>query len=42
MQAASDNGQQMIDALTKGYNRVRQGQITGELLDIIGGVEATK
>ncbi len=42
MQAASDNGGQMIDALTRSYNRLRQGQITGELLDIIGGVEALK
>jgi F-type H+-transporting ATPase subunit gamma len=42
MKAATDNAQQMIQALTRQYNRVRQSQITGELLDIIGGAEAIK
>ncbi|MBN1436524.1 MAG: ATP synthase F1 subunit gamma [Sedimentisphaerales bacterium] len=40
MQAATTNGEQMIDNLTREYNRVRQSQITSELLDIIGGSEA--
>jgi F0F1-type ATP synthase gamma subunit len=32
----------MIRELTRQYNRARQGQITEELLDIIGGVEAMR
>jgi len=42
MQAATQNAQQMIQALTRHYNRARQSQITGELLDIMGGAEALK
>jgi len=42
MKAATDNAEQMISDLTREYNRARQGQITGELLDIMGGVEALK
>jgi F-type H+-transporting ATPase subunit gamma len=42
MKAASDNAEKMISELTRQYNRARQGQITNELLDIMGGVEAMK
>jgi F-type H+-transporting ATPase subunit gamma len=42
MKAATDNAEQMINNLTSIYNRARQGQITGDLLDIMGGVEALK
>ncbi|RKY13551.1 MAG: ATP synthase F1 subunit gamma [Planctomycetota bacterium] len=42
MRSASDNAEEMIKDLTKDYNRARQGQITVELLDIVGGVEAAK
>jgi len=42
MRNASDNADEMIKELTKDYNRARQGQITVELLDIVGGVEAMK
>jgi len=42
MKAATDNAEQMIEALTRQYNRARQSQITGELLDILGGAEAIK
>ncbi len=42
MKAATDNSERMIQALTSQYNRARQSQITGELLDIMGGVEALK
>lgn len=42
MRNASDNAEDMIKELTKDYNRARQGQITVELLDIVGGVEAAK
>jgi F-type H+-transporting ATPase subunit gamma len=37
MRNATDNADQMIKDLTTEYNRARQTQITGELLDIIGG-----
>ena len=40
MKAATDNAEKMVDALSKHYNRLRQSQITGELLDILGGAEA--
>lgn len=42
MRSASDNAQTMMDDLNKEYNRARQSQITTELLDIIGGVEAAE
>jgi F-type H+-transporting ATPase subunit gamma len=42
MKAATDNADQMNKALTRLYNRARQTQITSELMDIIGGVEALK
>jgi F-type H+-transporting ATPase subunit gamma len=42
MKAATDNAEQMIQALTRQYNRARQSQITSELLDILGGAEALK
>ena len=37
MRNATENADQMIKDLTMEYNRARQTQITGELLDIIGG-----
>lgn len=37
MRSATDNAEEMIQDLTREYNRARQGQITNELLDIIGG-----
>jgi len=40
MRNATDNADQMIKDLTTEYNRARQTQITGELLDIIGGTGA--
>ena len=42
MRSATDNAGEMIRELTRQYNRARQGQITEELLDIIGGVEAMR
>jgi F-type H+-transporting ATPase subunit gamma len=42
MRNASDNADEMIEELTKDYNRARQGQITMELLDIITGVGAAQ
>jgi F-type H+-transporting ATPase subunit gamma len=40
MKAATENADDMIGTLSTAYNRARQGQITGELLEIIGGAEA--
>lgn len=40
MEAATSNAGDMIDHLTLIYNRARQGAITNELLDIVGGAEA--
>ncbi len=40
MKAATENAESMISMLSMSYNRARQGQITGELLEIIGGAEA--
>jgi F-type H+-transporting ATPase subunit gamma len=40
MKAATENADSMIGNLSMAYNRARQGQITGELLEIMGGAEA--
>lgn len=40
MQAATDNADEMIDTLTRLYNSVRQGAITTELNEIVGGADA--
>jgi F-type H+-transporting ATPase subunit gamma len=40
MKAATENADGMVSQLSMSYNRARQGQITGELLEIIGGAEA--
>ena len=37
MQSASENAEEMIHNLTLRYNRMRQGQITTELAEILGG-----
>ena len=37
MQTATDNANELIQDLTKQYNKTRQQAITNELLDIIGG-----
>jgi F-type H+-transporting ATPase subunit gamma len=40
MRNASDNANELMRDLTLVYNKARQESITGELLDIVGGVEA--
>lgn len=40
MKAATENADELIKALSMQYNRARQGRITNELMDLIGGVEA--
>ncbi|MGH7214894.1 MAG: ATP synthase F1 subunit gamma [Tepidisphaeraceae bacterium] len=42
MKSATDNADKMAKALTMRYNRARQSQITTELSEIMGGVEAMK
>jgi F-type H+-transporting ATPase subunit gamma len=42
MKSATDNADKINKALTMQYNRARQGQITTELSEIMGGVEAMK
>ena len=40
MKSATDNAEKMGKALAMEYNRARQSQITTELMEIMGGVEA--
>ncbi len=40
MKAATENAGDLIKQLSRSYNRARQSQITGEIMEIIGGVEA--
>jgi F-type H+-transporting ATPase subunit gamma len=42
MKAATENADEMIRHLSMTYNRARQSQITSEIGEIIGGVEALK
>jgi F-type H+-transporting ATPase subunit gamma len=42
MKAATDNADKMGKRLTQEYNRARQSQITSELSELMGGVEAMK
>jgi len=42
MKNATDSAGDMIDVLRRNYNRARQGQITQELAEIVGGAEALK
>jgi F-type H+-transporting ATPase subunit gamma len=39
MRSASDNANSMTQRLTRTYNRVRQAQITSEMIEIISGSE---
>ncbi|MCX7805890.1 MAG: ATP synthase F1 subunit gamma [Planctomycetota bacterium] len=40
MKNATDNADEMIALLTRRYNRARQGKITQEIAEIVGGAEA--
>jgi F-type H+-transporting ATPase subunit gamma len=42
MKSATENADDMIRSLSRTYNRARQSQITNEIMEIIGGVEALK
>ncbi len=40
MKNATDNAGDMLETLTRSYNRARQGQITQEIAEIVGGAAA--
>ncbi len=40
MKSATENANEMIKSLSMTYNRARQSKITGEIMEVIGGVEA--
>jgi len=40
MKSATDNANEMVNTLTRVYNRVRQGAITTEISEIVGGAAA--
>ncbi len=42
MKAATENAGGLIKELSSQYNRARQSQITGEIMEVLGGVEALK
>jgi F-type H+-transporting ATPase subunit gamma len=42
MKAATDSASDMIGSLTREYNRVRQGSITTQILEVVSGAEALK
>jgi F-type H+-transporting ATPase subunit gamma len=42
MKAATENADKLIKKLSMTYNRARQSQITGEIMEVLGGVEALK
>ena len=40
MKNATDNAGEMLENLTRTYNRARQAQITQEIAEIVGGAAA--
>ena len=42
MDNATRNCNEMINMLTRLYNKTRQASITSDLIDIVGGAEALK
>jgi F-type H+-transporting ATPase subunit gamma len=42
MKSATDNAGEMLDLLTRTFNRARQAQITQEIAEIVGGAEAQR
>lgn len=42
MRNATDNADEMIRTLTLSYNKMRQASITGELLEVVAGADATE
>jgi F-type H+-transporting ATPase subunit gamma len=42
MKAATDNADELIETLTRGYNQARQAEITTEIMEVVGGAEALR
>lgn len=42
MKAATENGEELIKVYTRIANRERQAEITGEILEVVGGAEALR
>ncbi|MFQ6093346.1 MAG: ATP synthase F1 subunit gamma [bacterium] len=42
MKAATDNAEEMIEELTRSYNKARQESITKEILEVVSGAEALR
>ncbi len=40
MKGATDSASEMIENLNRQYNRVRQGSITTQILEVVSGAEA--
>jgi F-type H+-transporting ATPase subunit gamma len=40
MKAATDNAEELIENLTRGFNQARQAEITTEIMEVVGGAEA--
>jgi F-type H+-transporting ATPase subunit gamma len=40
MKAATDNADELIESLTRGFNQARQAEITTEIMEVVGGAEA--
>ncbi len=40
MKAATDNAEELIETLTRGFNQARQAEITTEIMEVVGGAEA--
>ena len=40
MKSATDAAGDMIQAISREYNRARQARITNEIMEVIGGTEA--
>jgi F-type H+-transporting ATPase subunit gamma len=40
MKGATDSASELIDNLNREYNRVRQGSITTQILEVVSGAEA--
>ncbi len=42
MKAATENGEELINVLTRVANRERQAEITSEIMEVVGGAEALR
>jgi F-type H+-transporting ATPase subunit gamma len=42
MENATKNASELIDSLTLHYNKARQAEITGQILEVVAGAEGLK